>query len=212
MLIGLEKRFVFVGQDFGEPPGLRQALRDDAEVCVADDPEAGSRTMAWALDRFPDYFGPRGEHADRFFRFGVMQEPMERLGSLYRAFANETSQATASGTTSFEAFWTDRAANRKDRHDGRGLQRDLFCDTQGGLLVDVIIPEHGVAAILPEILAALDIGGTSTVHAAPRPPTFSPQKGLSDAVRAFLAPDYALWSTLDSVNARGMEKLLSLRR
>lgn len=210
MLIGLEKRFVFVANTKTASTSIESVLAPHAEIHHAGTPERKHIPLAKALPLYPEHFGPAGDRAGDYFKFGVMRDPIDWIGSWFRYRKGNKVAAPLPSDMDFAAFWAAGDWNIR-RGDGTPyLQRRLFCDAQGGLLADMIIPYDRLGPLFGEICDALGVEATLPRENASRLRDFELPADLEDAVRAHYAPDYALWETLDAVNTRGLEKLRAL--
>lgn len=210
MLIGLEKRFVFVANTKTASTSIETVLKPHAECHHAGTSERKHIPLMRALNEFPEYFGPDGARAGDYFKFGVMRDPIDWIGSWYRYRKGNKVAAPLPKDMDFAAFWAQGDWNVFRRDGSPYLQRNLFCDPQGTLLADVVIPYHQLGPMFGAICDALGIETTLPRENASRLTDFTLPEAMADTVRAHYAPDYALWDTLEAVNARGMEKLRSL--
>lgn len=213
MLASVEKRFLFVANTKTASTSIEHALIPYCEVFRSGTPQRKHITLHETLQGYQFLFGQPAHAPERYFKFGVMREPLDWIGSWFRYRKGNKVQSPLPAGMSFAEFWAMRDWNILLGNGQPNLQRRMFVGPKGGVLADVIIPYHRLDAMLPEILELLRIPATlprqnvSEITEAP---------AMSDALRAelqaFYAPDYALWNRLDEINARGMAKLLARPR
>lgn len=165
--------------------------------------------LSAAQQKHPDLFA-----SGDYFVFGVMRDPLEWIASWFRYRSGNKVQSPLPEDMSFREFW-----QRKDWNilhlsgSEKYLQSNIFCDANGTVLADVILPYSGLEAQFSGICELLGIpyelprknvsrktGGKSIIP-----------EDLRAEIRAFYEDDYALLERLDSLNAAGMERLRMLR-
>lgn len=213
MLASVEKRFLFVANTKTASTSIEHALIPYCEVFRSGTPQRKHITLHETLQGYQFLFGQPAHAPERYFKFGVMREPLDWIGSWFRYRKGNKVQSPLPAGMSFAEFWAMRDWNILLGNGQPNLQRRMFVGPKGGVLADVIIPYHRLDAMLPEILELLRIPATLP-HQNVSEITEAP--AMSDALRAelqaFYAPDYALWNRLDEINARGMAKLLARPR
>lgn len=214
MLIGVNKRFVFVANTKTASTSIEHALAPHAEIMRGGAPEFKHLPLQrvvtdyWFLFRHPDYA------FESFFRFGVMREPLSWIDSWYRYRKGNKVANPLPADMTFAEFWQARDWNIQRADGSKYLQNTQFCNPQGALLADVIVPYERMNAYIPQILGLLGVKyalprkNVSTVHRADAP---LPEALVSD-MRTFYAADYALYDRLDQINAVGMQKLRAMTR
>ncbi|AXI44767.1 hypothetical protein C1J03_01190 [Sulfitobacter sp. SK012] len=210
MLISIEKRFMFLANTKTASTSIEDALLPYTDIYRGGTP---ARKHISARDAYPAYpflfkqpdFAPR-----TFFRFGVMREPMDWIGSWFRYRKGNQVETPLPEEMDFAGFWEQNDWNIRRPNGNKRLQSDMFCHRDGQPIVDMVIPFHEVAKTFQEICGALGIP-------APLPhmnashiqmPSVIPER-LLDEVREYYAVDYALWDQLDALNANGRNKLMT---
>ncbi|MFP4044453.1 MAG: sulfotransferase family 2 domain-containing protein [Rhodosalinus sp.] len=209
MLIGVEKRFVFVANTKSASTTIEHAMMEHAEIHRAGSPKRKHIPLVEIYRAYDSLFGQPEHRPETYFAFGVMREPVDWILSWYRYRKGNDVQAPLSEDMTFARFW-ERNDWNITRPDGRRhLQRQIFCDSGDRVLADVIIPYHDLEAGFARICNALGLPdrlqrkNVSRIReiAEPIPPS------LQAEMRAFYAPDYELFDSLPSLNADGFEKL-----
>jgi len=212
MLIGLERKFVFVANTKTASTSVESALGPVSEVVLAETPEQKHMPLHAAIEAHPEIFAQPGQWPRFFFKFGVMRDPLDWIDSWFRYRKSNRVESPLPPQMSFAEFWEQQDWNFR-RADGRPyLQRDMFCGPQGKVLADVIIPYHR----LPEMFALI-CDALGVAHALPRKNVSRLRKraeippALEDRLRVHYAEDYALLDGLDRINPGGMAWLGSRR-
>jgi hypothetical protein len=212
MLISTEKKFVFIANTKTASTSIEHALMDYAEIHRGGSPARKHIGLYQAYNIYNFLFSQPDHTPDQYFKFGVMRDPLDWIGSWYRYRKGNNVESPLPRGMDFEAFW-----ERKDwnimRPDGwKYLQRHLFCAPQGGeVLADVIIPYHKVGEEFGKICDAFGIESPLPRKNVSelRDAGFIPAH-LEDEMRDFYDADYRLWNRLDEINAVGMEKLMAM--
>jgi len=210
MLIGLERKFVFVANTKTASTSIETVLRPHAEIRHGGSPERKHVPLRRGLALYPEVFGPAGEKAGDFFKFGVMRDPVDWIGSWFRYRKGNNVESPLPADMDFATFWAQGDWNIRRADGARFLQRHLFSDWQGGLLADVIIPYERLGETFGEICDCLGLESTLPRENISRVSAVTVPETLKADLRAFYAPDYALLERVDAINARGMEKLRAL--
>jgi hypothetical protein len=209
MLIGVEKRFIFVANTKSASTTIQHALMEHAEIHRGGSPERKHIPLAEIYGTYDFLFGQPGHAPDSYFAFGVMREPIDWILSWFRYRKGLKNPGALPEDMAFARFW-ERSDWNITRPDGRRhLQRQKFCDSGDRVLADVIIPYHDLEAGFARICNALGLPdrlprkNVSRIReiGEPIPPA------LEAEMRAFYAPDYELFESLTSLNAHGFEKL-----
>lgn len=210
MLISTEKKFVFVANTKTASTSIEHALMDYSEIHRGGSPERKHIGLNETYKIYDFLFSQPGHTPDQYFKFGVMRDPLDWIGSWFRYRKGNNVESPLPAEMDFEAFWARKDWNIM-RHDGwKYLQRHLFCSPESEILADVIIPYHrlgdefgkicdafGIQSPLPrKNVSQLKDSGVIPEH-------------MKDELRDFYAWDYQLWDQLEGLNARGMEKLYS---
>ncbi len=205
MLIGIERKFVFVANTKTASTSIETALEPVSEIAFKGTPQRKHITLHAAIEAHPEIFAQPGQWPRFFFKFGVMRDPLDWIGSWFRYRKSNKVDSPLPLEMSFAEFWQQKDWNFL-RADGRPyLQRDMFCGPQGKVLADVILPYHRLATMFPRICQGLGVARplprenvSKARETGPVPPD------LAEELRAFYAEDYALWDRLDAINAGGM--------
>lgn len=212
MLIGLERKFIFVANTKTASTSIEAALGPVSEVVLVGTPEQKHIPLHAAIESHPEIFAQPGQWPRFFFKFGVMRDPLDWIDSWFRYRKSNRVDSPLPPEMSFAEFWEQQDWNFL-RADGRPyLQRDMFCGPQGKVLADVIIPYHRLPAMFARICDALGV-----VHPLPHENVSRLRKraeippALEARLRAHYAEDYALLDGLDRINPAGMAWLASRR-
>lgn len=213
MLVSFDKRFFFVANTKTASTSIEHALLPFADLYRGGAPARKHVSMHKAISLYPMIFEQKGYEHWRFFRFGVMREPLDWISSWYRYRKGNKVESPLPADMSFAEFWQARDWNIERPAGGPHLQRDMFCGPRGKVIADVIIPYHRIEPMFAEICEALRIPAPlprKNVSRVQDDAVIPPE--LEAEVRAHYAEDYALWAQLDTLNAEGMEKLAKRRR
>jgi hypothetical protein len=208
MLISVSKRFVFVANTKTASTSIEHLLVPHCEVFRSGTPQRKHIPLHETLQTYRFLFDQPNHAPHRYFKFGVMREPLEWIGSWFRYRKGNKVQSPLPPDTTFAEFWSAKDWNILLKGGQPNLQQRMFLGPKGGVLADVIIPYHRLDVMLPEVLGLLNIPGilphqnVSEITAPPEIPA-----GMLDELQAFYAPDYALWNRLDAINEKGMAKL-----
>ncbi len=211
MLLSIEKRFLFVANTKTASTSIEVALKPFSEIVRAGTPERKHTSLHDILNLYDFVFARPEHHADLFFKFGVMRDPIDWINSWFRYRKGNEVEAPLPSDMSFADFWEKKDWNiMRPRGAGKNLQRDMFCAPNGDVLADVIIPHHNLGAVFSEICDILDIRSPLERHNVSeiRAPDELPAPLAAD-MREFYAEDYELFDRLDDLNATGMAKLRS---
>lgn len=212
MLIGVEKRFVFIANSKSASTSIEKALMVHAEIHRGGTPQRKHILLRATLRDYDFLFGREGYGAGGFFKFGVMRDPAEWIQSWYRyRMGNKVAHRLAEGT-SFESFWKDWVA-QAGRPGKKRLQSNFFTRRNGTLIADYIIPypdlENHFATIMQGlgIDARLPHQNVSKIRQMDTPPS----EALMGEIRDHFAEDYAILARLDQINAQGLKHLHATR-
>ena len=81
MLIGIEKRFIFVANTKSASSAVEQLLAPHAELRTGDRPALKHRSMRGALQKLDFLFGDPRHPPESFFKSGIMRDPIARIHS-----------------------------------------------------------------------------------------------------------------------------------
>lgn len=208
MLISVEKRFVFVANTKTASTSIEHTLMPHSDIFRGGTPERKHIPMRKILNVYGFLFDQPDYRPESFFRFGVMRDPLDWIGSWFRFRKGNNVESPLPADMSFEEFWAAKDWNIMRAGGRKHLQRQMFCAGPDQVLVDVIIPYHRLGEMFGEICDVLKI----TSPLARKNVSRLNDKGtipdaLKDEMRAFYARDYELFDQLDRINAAGMDKL-----
>lgn len=211
MLIGLEKRFIFVANTKCASTSLEDALKPYCDLDYGGTPQRKHIDLRDARKAIPEIFSDPNNDFAEFFKFGVMRDPIDWISSWFRYRKRRDIEAPIPEDMEFREFW---ALNDWNKYHGRQrthyLQSDKFVGYKGRVLADVILPFNSVEEGFARICEDLGI---------PQPPlrklNQSPKKvpvpvipeDLIDEVRAHYADDYALIDRIPEINGKGFWRL-----
>lgn len=221
MLIGIERRFIFVANSKSASTTVESLLAPFAEIVVGGEPALKHMLLRDALLRHADVFARPGQGPETFFKFGIMRDPVEWIHSWFRYRKGRRRKGGRKGPAipadmTFRQFWERNDWTRR-RGDGKRLQRDFFTDEGGAVLADVIIPHDALDAHLRTICAHLGIPLPPPAQDDPALPRRNVSRvtreddpvpaDMLDELRDFYAEDYALLARLPGINAEGLRRL-----
>lgn len=211
MLISVEKRFVFVANTKTASTSIEAALGEYAEIHRDGTPARKHTPLHEVLESY-DFVFSRPEHTpERFFKFGVMRDPIEWILSWYRYRRGNQVESPLPQDLSFADFWARKDWNiERPQGAGKNLQKDLFCAPDGRVLADAILPYHQLGELFGQICDELGINNPLPRHnvSVLQDHEDLPQS-LLEEMRAFYAADYALMDQLDTINAEALSRLRS---
>jgi hypothetical protein len=209
MLIGVEKRFIFIANTKAASTSIEHVLVNHAEIERASNPQRKHIHMLDVLKEYAFLFNLPGYEPATFFRFGVMRDPIDWIGSWFRYRHSNKVAAPLPKEMDFAAFWAAKDWNIRRANGAPHLQRDFFTDNSGNLLVDVIIPYRDLDALFSRICAGLWVDKPLPQMNASneKAETLSIPSGLRDELREYYAEDYKLLSQLPEINFTGLGKL-----
>lgn len=212
MLIGVRKRFVFVANTKTASTSVEHALAGHAEIMRPGGPDRKHSPLAGILADYRFLFQNPQFPFDSFFRFGIMREPLSWIDSWYRYRRGNKVDSPLPAAMTFEEFWRTRDWNIVNDAGRKNLQGNMFRGADGKVLADAIVPYERMDDYIPTILELLKIPRKlqrKNVSRLPRDETPLPQI-LRDEMLDFYKDDYALYASLDALNATGMEKLRTM--
>lgn len=209
MLLSFEKRFLFVANTKTASTSIEVALTPYAEIVRGGTPERKHTPLSQLYELYDEVFREPGQEPQTFFTFGVMRDPIEWIGSWFRYRKGNQVDAPLPADLGFDAFWARKDWNiQRPNGAGKNLQRDMFCAPDGTVLADVIIPHHKLGQVFGEICELLDITSPLERHNVSQiAKTQDHPPALLAEMRDFYAEDYELFDRLDSLNAKGLERL-----
>lgn len=208
MLISVRKRFVFVANTKAASTSIEGALGPHAEIARPGGPQGKHIPLGKARYEYRFLFDSPDHPFASFFKFGVMREPLDWIGSWFRYRKGNKVDAPLPAGMTFAQFWEQGDWNIR-RSDGRPfLQRDMFCDQRGAVLADLILPYDRLDELLPAVFAGLGIAASlPRLNVSKlRDPGEIPA-GVAEQLRAHYAEDYALYDSLDGRLEAGLAAL-----
>lgn len=207
MLISTQKMFIFVANTKAASTSIEAVLMPFADIRHGGDPRRKHVSLHETQRLYPKVFAQPGQAPDDFFRFGVMREPLDWIGSWFRYRKGNKVESPLPAEMDFAAFWAKADWNIRRGDGSRYLQRDMFCAPDGRVLADMIIPYHDLDAVFARICTALGMTGPLPRHNVSRVKTHTIPETLETELRDYYAEDYALFSQLDQINAAGLARL-----
>ena len=211
MLIGVRRSFIFVANTKTASTSIEFMMAQYAEIMRAGSPERKHIKLRDVPKEYWFLFDRPDQDFTRYFKFGVMRDPIEWILSWYRyRKGNEVSSRLPPDMT-FAEFWALKDWNIHRADGSKYLQQDLFVAQDGTLMADVIIPYADLAPMMeticnklfiPMSLKRRNVSSITTLD-APIDPV------LLQEMRDFYAQDYALFDRLNEINAVGLQKLAS---
>ena len=214
MLIGIEKRFIFVSNTKSASTSVEKALSPFSEVILGGTPKEKHISIRDFLANADQFVGGylNDFDPDEFFKFGIMRDPLEWIGSWYRYRISNKVADPLPKNMSFEEFWERRDWNVVKRDGSPFLQCDKFCDNQGKPMVDVIIPFNDLPNFFGKICNELGIDSPlGKLNISNRKELEVPQDILEELMQHY-AKDYELLELSKELNEIGMKKLKKIRR
>lgn len=209
MLISTEKKFVFIANTKTASTSIEHALMDYSEIHRGGSPARKHIGLTQAYKIYDFLFSQPGHTPDQYFKFGVMRDPMEWIGSWFRYRKGNNVDSPLPKDMDFQSFWKQQDWNIMRPDGWKYLQRHLFCAPDGGpVLADVIIPYHKLGEEFGKICDAFGIQSPlPRKNVSQLKDTNIIPEHMKDELREFYQWDYRLWDSLDDLNAVGMEKL-----
>jgi len=210
MLIGLKKKFIFVANTKTASTSIEEALSPFTEITHGGNPWRKHISLYEGLNAYPQVFEQTGQEPRRFFKFGVMRDPLEWIGSWFRYRKSNRVESPLPADMTFEEFWKQGDWNFIRAGGAPFLQRDMFCGPEGKVLTDMIIPYDQLGPLFGRICAALGIEAALPRENISRLRTMDEiSPDLAARLRQFYAPDYALMAQLDEINQQGLTRLIT---
>jgi Sulfotransferase family len=208
MQIGFGKKFIFVANTKTASTSIESALIRYADIVRTGDPRRKHTSLYEAIRSYPIVFRNQHHAPEAYFKFGVMRDPIDWIGSWYRYRSGNRVESPLPQDMSFADFWKQADWNIRYANGQKHLQRDMFCASDGTLLADVIIPYAQVSEVFHEICQILKIDCPLPRHnVSRRTNTGWIPDNLRDEMRDYYAEDYALYNRLDEINAQGLALL-----
>ena len=209
MLISVSKRFVFVANTKAASTSFEHMLFPYCEIQRAGTPGRKHIPLASILHQEYRFLFENPRYpADTFFKFGIVRDPIQWIGSWFRYRQGNKVAEPLPKEMSFQEF-----CERKDwnffNNGRRYLQSNLFCSESGEILADYLIPYENIETHAKIICGALDIEYT-----IPRinesligPEHLSISDRLYEHLRDYYKKDYELISQIPELNEAGLQLL-----
>jgi len=213
MLISVQKRFVFVANTKAASTAIEALLAPHAEIARPGGPAFKHSSLGKIRFDYGFLFDLPEYPFDSFFSFGVIRDPAEWLGSWFRYRKGNKVESPLPADLSFEEFWHRRDWNIL-RADGEPLlQRDMFCDPEGRIVADMLLPHDRLDVLVPQVLDGLGIEGALERKNVSRlgPETLEIPEHVRAEMREYYAPDYAILAEIDRYIDRGLARLAARR-
>ena len=208
MLISKQRRFIFAANTKTASTAIEEALEPHANRRLKGSPRRKHLPLARVEAALPQMFAKTPFH--RFFRFGVMREPVDWIVSWFRYRKQQRVEDPLPDTMTFAEFWERGDWNIRRADGSPYLQSDIFAAADGTCLADVILPYHDVEPGLRAICETLDIPFDGLPRRNVSPARIAAPEidaAMTETLRAHYAADYALWERLEALNADGMARL-----
>lgn len=153
MLIGVKHRFVFIANTKTGSTSLERVLTQFAEINRVGSPQRKHIPWSEVLVEYDFLFGQRNHGPVKFFKFGVIREPLDWVRSWYNyRLGNDRVEDPIPSELSFADWW--RAGNDWVR---RIRQANLFQDGSGHCAMDLVLPYSQLEKAGPDILRRVGI-------------------------------------------------------
>ena len=206
MLIGLEKRFVFIANSKAASTSVEKVLSPLSEIIVAGTPQRKHMFLREAITAYDVLFGQPGYGPESFFKFGILRDPIDWVHSWFRYRKGNKVESPLPEGMSFAEFWAANDWTKFLAPGRRRLQRDFFTDAAGRVIADFIIPYDDLDAQFARVCDRLGVKrplpreNVSRLRSDDEPIP----DALRDEMRAFYAEDYDLLARLPEINAASL--------
>lgn len=209
MLIGVQKRFVFVANSKTASTSIEKTLRPHAEIERGGSPNRKHIHMRAALKEYDFLFGNPAYAPETFFRFGVMRDPLDWLQSWFRYRRGNKVHSPLPREMTFEEFWQKKDWNIQRKDGTRNLQRRFFTGADDEMLVDYIIPYEDLGTHFGLICESMGLKSPLQERNVSR--IKDTEDELSDSLKSeiceFFAQDYELLGQIEKLNEEGLQHL-----
>jgi hypothetical protein len=153
MLIGVEKRFIFIANSKTASTSIEEALIPYAEINRVGSPQRKHIKWRDARKEYRFLFDLPSYNPGSFFKFGVVREPVEWVISWYNyRLGNLGVESGVPHEMSFERFWNSNDWVK------RISQTDFFSGWDGVCRFDLVIPHERVDQVFPLVVKRLGLG------------------------------------------------------
>lgn len=204
MLIGLEKKFIFIANTKTGSTSIQRALVPFSDIRHGGTPARKHISVRDVQVEYASVFTHPGCDFDSFFKFGIMRDPADWVSSWFRYRKRKQARFPLPSDMTFEEFWDQRDWTFQSKEGEKNLQKKRFVSESGDLLMDRIIPYPELAQQFSEICDGLDIKTTlerankSRIRASEVP--IAPK--LRRELEQFFEEDYDLYHQLTELNSR----------
>lgn len=208
MLISVEKRFVFIANTKTASTSIEQTLMDHAEIVRTGSPMRKHIALHRALEVYDFLFSQPEYTPDSFLKFGVMRDPIDWISSWFRYRKGNHVQSPLPADMTFSDFWANKDWNLIRPDGGKFLQRHMFCNPQGHLITDLVIPYQHLARDFQTLCESLGIQAPlerKNVSKITQDQVIPDD--LLEEVQTFYERDYALFDQLHHINQPGWARL-----
>lgn len=202
MLIGVQKKFVFVANPKTASSAIEAMLAPYAEIKLLGAPN--ERHVGWvkARETYAFLFDQKAYIPESFFRFGVVREPADWFRSWYNyRIGNRRLPNALPLDMTIEDYWRSDSLIKRvhDEHRSNGhdnIQRHRFVDADGICRFNLVIPYEKIATAMPVVFDYLGISfelltkknvSRSKLSMADMPPN------LIQEINEFYAEDYQFY-------------------
>jgi hypothetical protein len=155
MLIGVQKRFVFIANSKTASTSIESALTPYAEINRVGSPQRKHISWQEARSEYSFLFDQPQFSPNTFFKFGVLREPSDWVRSWFNyRLGNSKIESPLPSSMTFEEFW------RGDDWVKSINQKSKFLDNKGEMSFDAILPQDELAQLFPIVSSLLGINVT----------------------------------------------------
>jgi hypothetical protein len=203
MLIGLEKRFVFIANSKAASTSVEKVLAPFSEIIVAGTPRRKHMSLRDAYVAYDFLFSQPAYRPDSFFKFGILRDPIEWVHSWFRYRKGNKVDSPLPETMAFAEFWARNDWTKFVAPGRKRLQSDFFTDADGKVIADFIIPYDDLDAQFARVCDRLGVKRPLPRENVSRlqPDDEPVPEALRQEMLDFYAEDYALLGRLPEINA-----------
>ncbi len=152
MLIGVQKRFVFIANSKTASTSIEAVLTPYAEINRVGSPQRKHISWSEARKEYSFLFDQPAYSADTFFKFGVVREPCEWILSWFNyRVGNLKIESTLPDDLTFEKFWGGNDWVKKIN------QKSKFLTDNGAFDFDAVLPQDDLGRLFPIVSSILGV-------------------------------------------------------
>jgi hypothetical protein len=164
MMISFARKFIFIANTKTASTTIEFLLRPCSDISIIGTRYGKHMPYSMIVKNFAFIFNKSGIPVETYFRFGVIREPLDWIVSWYN-YRNQEQLLSGTGMKTnsckgidFKSF-AEEVMMLEDRRQFAkvGSQRSIFCDANGKLGVDYLIPLQRVNTDLLAIGKALGL-------------------------------------------------------